>query len=296
MGRSRRKSKNSRPKVRVGLPKKNPNVFKPAFNLPPKLRSLIDPSTNKWDDKASVLRNYRSFGVVSNPNFLGVRSRTSHIIESDSLQVPLPREKTTTIDAVSEFEPIDSGSDLEEDGVDFPGRTRIRDPNNLVSEQATENYASSLMEMAPSGVPTCRELDQTIREMKEMIDQQFEEQGKEVEKTVGELTWQQFNKALCVHFGAIDGCDPNSNLSKLRQDLKSVLGKKRRDGKTTPLQPLTTMQRIHIGRLTEKYGDDYQSMFMDTKLNAMQHSVATLEKLCKRHYTNQNKNPLILSG
>lgn len=41
-------------------------------------------------------------------------------------------------------------------------------------------------------------------------------------------------------------------------DLKSVLGKKRRDGKTAPLQPLTTMQKVYIGRLTEKYGDDYQ--------------------------------------
>lgn len=41
-------------------------------------------------------------------------------------------------------------------------------------------------------------------------------------------------------------------------DLKSALGKKRRDGKSAPLQPLTAIQRIHIGRLVEKYGDDYQ--------------------------------------
>lgn len=41
-------------------------------------------------------------------------------------------------------------------------------------------------------------------------------------------------------------------------DLKSALSKKRRDGKTAPLQPLTTMQRVYIGRLIEKYGDDYQ--------------------------------------
>ncbi|CAK9175318.1 unnamed protein product [Ilex paraguariensis] len=190
MGRSRRKYKKSRPKVRVGLPKKNPNVFKPAFSLPPKLRSLVGSSEIKWDDKGSVIENYKSFGVVSNPNLLGIRSRTTHIIQSDSLQVPTPSDNAP----ISEFETIDSGSDLEED------------------------------------------------------------------------------------------------------DLKSALGKKRRDGKTAPLQPLTVIQRLHIGRLLEKYGDDYQGMFMDTKLNKMQHSVATLEKLCKRYHMNKGRNPLILSS
>lgn len=113
MGRSRRKYKNSRPKVRVGLPKKNPNVFKPAFSLPPKLQSLLllNSSETKWDEKGSVIDNYKSFGVVSNPNFLGKRSGTPGIIESHSLQAPqLPHAP------VSEFEPLDSGSDLEEDG------------------------------------------------------------------------------------------------------------------------------------------------------------------------------------
>ncbi|CAL5352308.1 unnamed protein product [Camellia sinensis] len=188
MGRSRRKYKNSRTKVQVGLPKKNPRIFKPSFSLPPKLRSMIDSSDPKWDDQGRVLDNYKAFGLVSNPNFLGVRSRTSHIIESESLQVPPPAADST----VSEFDPVDSGSDLEED------------------------------------------------------------------------------------------------------DLKSALGKKRRDGKSAPLQPLTTMQRTHIGRLIEKYGDDYQSMFMDTKLNRMQHSVGTLENLCKRYHMYKDKNPLIV--
>ncbi|KAL0420027.1 UNVERIFIED_CONTAM: hypothetical protein Sradi_1416200 [Sesamum radiatum] len=68
MGGSRRKYKRSKPKVRVGLPKKNPHIFKPAFNLPPKLKSLLDP-LSQWDEKASVIENYKSFGVVSNPNF-----------------------------------------------------------------------------------------------------------------------------------------------------------------------------------------------------------------------------------
>ncbi|XP_058200125.1 uncharacterized protein LOC131315082 [Rhododendron vialii] len=188
MGRSRRKYKKSRPKVQVGLPKKHPRVFKPNFSLPPKLRSIA--ADIKWDDKGSVIQNYKSFGVVSNPNFLGVRSRTSHIVESDSLQVPPPQPPPDS--TLSEFEPLDSGSDLEED------------------------------------------------------------------------------------------------------DLKSALGKKRRDGKSAPLQPLTSIQRLHIRKLVEKYGDDYQSMFMDSKLNKMQHSVCTLEKLCKRYRIYKDKNPLIV--
>ncbi|PIN18000.1 Nucleolar protein (NOP16) involved in 60S ribosomal subunit biogenesis [Handroanthus impetiginosus] len=185
MGGSRRKYKRSRPKVQVGLPRKNPHLFKPAFNLPPKLKNLLDP-LSKWDEKASVIENYKSFGVVSNPNFLGVRSRTPHIVESDALQMTSSGDE-----AVSEFEPIDSGSDLEED------------------------------------------------------------------------------------------------------DLKTALGKKRTDGKPASLQPLTAIQRLHVRRLVEKYGDDYESMFMDIKLNKMQHSVATLKKLCKRYHMFQDKNPLI---
>lgn len=49
--------------------------------------------------------------------------------------------------------------------------------------------------------------------------------------------------------------------------MKSALGKKRRDGEHAPLQPLTKMQRVHIGQLVEKYGDDYrvgcQFLFLD---------------------------------
>ncbi|XP_021906653.1 uncharacterized protein LOC110821213 [Carica papaya] len=198
MGRSRRKYKQSRPKVKVGLPKKNPNVFKPSFHIPPKLRSLVEEKQSKWDDKASVISNYKSFGVVSNPNLLGVRSRTSHIVECDTLNVPPsppsppPSDDPADLSA-KEFEPIDCGSDLEED------------------------------------------------------------------------------------------------------DLKSALGKKRKDGKSAPLQPLTSMQRMHVSRLVEKYGDDYQAMFMDQKLNKMQHSIGTLEKLCKRYHMYKNKSPMLLA-
>ncbi|WVZ98247.1 hypothetical protein U9M48_043712 [Paspalum notatum var. saurae] len=76
--------------------------------------------------------------------------------------------------------------------------------------------------------------------------------------------------------------DAGSDLEN--DDLKSALGKKRKDGKSAPLQPLTKIQRIHIGRLVDKYGDDYKAMSMDTKLNAMQHSVGTLKLLCKRYH------------
>ncbi|XP_071718969.1 uncharacterized protein [Rutidosis leptorrhynchoides] len=187
MGGSRRKYKRSRTKVRVALPKKNPNVFKPAFTIPPKLKSIVDLSKTKWDDQGSVLENYKSFGVVSNPNLLGVRSRTSKIIESESLQIPVKSDGP-----MDEFEPTDSGSELEED------------------------------------------------------------------------------------------------------DVKTALGKQRADGKSGPLQPLTAMQRHHVKALVEKYGDDYKGMFMDMKLNKMQHSVATLEKLCKRYHMYKDKNPMLV--
>lgn len=44
----------------------------------------------------------------------------------------------------------------------------------------------------------------------------------------------------------------------MNADLKSVLGKKRRDGKSAPLEPLTRIQRVYVGRLVDKYGDNYQ--------------------------------------
>lgn len=115
MARSRRKYRNSRAKVRVALPRKNPNVFKPAFNFPPKLRALMADNVPEWDDQASVIENYRSFGVISNPNL--IRSRTQHIIQDASLNIPPPPEPPTDDPIAKEFEPIDSGSELEEDGM-----------------------------------------------------------------------------------------------------------------------------------------------------------------------------------
>ncbi|CAF2105035.1 unnamed protein product, partial [Brassica napus] len=194
LARSRRKYKNSRAKVRVALPKKNPNIFKPAFNSPPKLRALMADDVPEWDDQASVIQNYKSFGVLSNPNLPGIRSRTDHMIQDDSLNVPPPPEPPTDDPIAKEFEPIDSGSELEEDGV----------------------------------------------------------------------------------------------------DLKTTLGKQRKDGKSAPLQPLTTMQLTHIRRLVEKHGDDISSMYRDRKLNSMQPSVATLQKLCTRYLMYKDKNPVLV--
>ncbi|KAL5065602.1 hypothetical protein RYX36_027339 [Vicia faba] len=51
---------------------------------------------------------------------------------------------------------------------------------------------------------------------------------------------------------------------------------------------------VFMGRLVEKYGADFQRMMMDIKLNPMQHSGATLEKLCMSYYIYKNKNPLIV--
>eukprot|EP01018_Ginkgo_biloba_P026162 Gb_09459 [translate_table: standard] len=179
MARSRRKYKNSRPKVQVGLPRVKPHVFKPAFAVPEKLRAI---TSGKWDENSSVLQNYRSFGVVSNPNLLGAQCRSERVMESASLQKPPAPKQNEDECKNPEFEVIDSGSDLEED------------------------------------------------------------------------------------------------------DVKSALGKKRRDGKTAPLQRLTTMQRVYVSRLILKYGNDYQAMSRDIKLNAMQHPPAALEKLCKRFH------------
>lgn len=182
MGGSRRRYKKSRPKVQVGLPKVKPRVLKPAFTVPLKLRAL---TSGKWDETDTVIRNYRSFGVASNPNLIGAKSRCEKIVEVVSLQKPpepnQPDEDNGEIKD-PEFRVIDSGSDLEED------------------------------------------------------------------------------------------------------DLKSALGKRRRDGKTAPLQRLTTMQRVYVGRLIKKHGNDYQAMSRDLKLNAMQHSVAALQKLCNRFH------------
>uniref|UniRef100_A0A803L9W1 Nucleolar protein 16 n=1 Tax=Chenopodium quinoa TaxID=63459 RepID=A0A803L9W1_CHEQI len=275
MGGSRRKYKKSRiHKVKVGLPKKNPKIVKPAFNLPPKLRALIDPLGTKWDEQGSVISNYKQFGVVSNPNLLSVRSRTSHMIESDSLQVPPPRPDNPADAKVDEFEPVDSGSDLEEDVLVVGG---------------------------PGGEGVCGVeiwiLRMLLVSMREVFGWGYSNVSNASCEHEGGLWlgYSNVSNASCEHEGGLWlGYSNVSNASCEHEgDLKSALGKKRRDGKKVPSQPLTTMQRAHLLPLIEKYGDDYERMFRDTKLNSMQHSVATLKNLCQRYYQWKDTNPLI---
>ncbi|KAL5081869.1 hypothetical protein RYX36_010290 [Vicia faba] len=101
--------------VRVGLPKKNPKVLKPAFTIPPKLlQSLVEDP--KWDEKGSVTQNYNSFGVVNDPNSL-----------TDSLRAP---------PSVSD-DPNDSGSDLEEDDLKSALGKRRRDGKSALPQPLT---------------------------------------------------------------------------------------------------------------------------------------------------------------
>lgn len=117
MGRSRRKFKKSHAKVRVGLPRKKPGLFKPVCIIPKALAApdgdadAGEEGTREWDAKGSVIRNYRTFGVVSNPNIRSAVSLSHQIAECPALQLP-DRESAP----VSEFDSIDSGSDLESDG------------------------------------------------------------------------------------------------------------------------------------------------------------------------------------
>ncbi|CAI8619022.1 unnamed protein product [Vicia faba] len=57
---------------------------------------------------------------------------------------------------------------------------------------------------------------------------------------------------------------------------------------------LTTLSGVLFRRLFNVLLLLWQRMMMDIKLNPMQHSVATLEKLCMSYYIYKNKNPLIV--
>ncbi|KAF8719982.1 hypothetical protein HU200_024752 [Digitaria exilis] len=115
MGGSRRKLKRSRAKVQVGLPRKKPREFKPAFELP---EALAAEGGACWDAEGSVVKNYAAFGVVANPNLLGAHARgTPRLVQSAPLQAP---DIAAARAPVPEFEPIDPGSDLENDGEARP--------------------------------------------------------------------------------------------------------------------------------------------------------------------------------
>ena len=46
----------------------------------------------EWDGKASLISNYKSMGIVANPNVVGARSGTRHVVQLVSLQKPLSAE------------------------------------------------------------------------------------------------------------------------------------------------------------------------------------------------------------
>jgi len=97
----------------VGLPRRKPNEFKPAFELPEALAAAAGGGAG-WDAEGSVVKNYAAFGVVANPNLLGAHARgTPRLVQSASLQAP---DVAAARALVPEFEPIDTGSDLENDG------------------------------------------------------------------------------------------------------------------------------------------------------------------------------------
>ncbi|XP_044408680.1 uncharacterized protein [Triticum aestivum] len=130
MGGSWRKFKRTRTKMRVGLPRKKPREFKPAFDLPEAL-AAAGGHMPSWDAEGSVVKNYSAFGVLANPNLLGAHSRgTRGLVQSASLQAP-------DVDAlrapVDEFGPVDTGSDLECDGQSPVPSPRLRNLDRLTS-------------------------------------------------------------------------------------------------------------------------------------------------------------------
>lgn len=59
----------------------------------------------EWDEKATLLHNYKSLGILANPNVLGARSGTRNVVQLVSLQKPLSDDGTEVF-----------GSDDENDG------------------------------------------------------------------------------------------------------------------------------------------------------------------------------------
>ena len=65
-------------------------------------------------------------------------------------------------------------------------------------------------------------------------------------------------------------------------DVRGALGKKKRHAPSVPLPRLTTMQRTYFGRLVAKYGDNFEAMARDTKLNRLQQPSGALKLLYRR--------------
>lgn len=60
----------------------------------------------EWNDKSTLLDNYRSLGIVANPNVLGARSGYGKTLQLVSLQKPMSAEP-----------PEEYNSDNEPDGM-----------------------------------------------------------------------------------------------------------------------------------------------------------------------------------
>eukprot|EP00246_Nothoceros_aenigmaticus_P017009 TRINITY_DN8028_c0_g1_i2.p1 TRINITY_DN8028_c0_g1~~TRINITY_DN8028_c0_g1_i2.p1 ORF type:complete len:106 (+),score=7.60 TRINITY_DN8028_c0_g1_i2:62-379(+) len=84
MGRSRRAYRKARPTVRVGLPKHKGKVHRPAGVVLPGSEDRL-----QWNDKATLLDNYRALGILANPNVIGARSGSGKVVQLVSLQKPL---------------------------------------------------------------------------------------------------------------------------------------------------------------------------------------------------------------
>eukprot|EP00850_Spirogloea_muscicola_P015192 SM000114S24155 [mRNA] locus=s114:294629:295304:+ [translate_table: standard] len=70
-------------------------------------------------------------------------------------------------------------------------------------------------------------------------------------------------------------------------ELRAALGKKRKAGPGAPIQRLTKMQRLYVGRLVSKHGENFTAMAKDIKLNRMQHTVGALRLLCRRWHAHE---------
>lgn len=69
----------------------------------------------QWDGKASLLENYKSMGILANPNVVGARSGTRHVVQLVSLQKPLSDDGSEVY-----------GSDDEPDGKLLPLSNVVR--------------------------------------------------------------------------------------------------------------------------------------------------------------------------
>ena len=92
------------PKLGVGFS----TIFLNYKMLPPYHRpcfELLFLCRLEWDEKATLLHNYKSLGILANPNVLGARSGTRNVVQLVSLQKPMSDDGTEVF-----------GSDDENDG------------------------------------------------------------------------------------------------------------------------------------------------------------------------------------